>query len=134
MQQEKLVKIDSKTAEVITTKTVTDTRIVNISDLVYERDSMIRTMNLEKDEFSRRQASLEAKVKEMNEEIKRFLDIGLSTEVIAPEVPVVVEEVKVKEEISTEESLKAVEEIKAAKEMGAAEEVVVEEVAPEVKE
>lgn len=134
MQQEKLVKIDSKTAEVITTKTVTDTRIVNISDLVYERDSMIRTMNLEKDEFSRRQASLEAKVKEMNEEIKRFLDIGLSTEVIAPEVPVVVEEVKAKEEISTEESLKAVEEIKAAKEMGAAEEVVVEEVAPEVKE
>lgn len=85
---EKYKKVDSGTAEVTITKTVTETETIKLVDLINERDSIIRTKNMETDEFNARMAKLDVIIEEMNAKIKKLTDIGLSTEVISPDVQV----------------------------------------------
>lgn len=107
--QEKLVKIDDQTAEIVTTKTVVEKQTVNIQTLIYERDSMVRTKNQIMIDYETQLRSLDAKVSQMNDEIKKLTDIGLRPAVQGADIPVVVIEEEKKVEPIQEE---VVEEVK----------------------
>ena len=101
---EKFKKIDSQTAEVTTTKTVTETQTIKMSDLINDRDSLIRTKNMETTEFNDRIKNIDEKIQEHNLRIKQLTDIGIKALVLAPEISTV-EEVKVDEVKILEEAV-----------------------------
>lgn len=86
--QEKLTKVDNKTAELVVVRTTTEKQVFNIDTLVYERDSLIRTKNTRLDEQAQEIARIDAQIKSFNLRIKTLTDLGLVAGVVAPEVPV----------------------------------------------
>lgn len=86
--QEKVKKIDNDTAEITVTKTVVEKQVVNLSSLIYERDSLVRTKNMETDEFNLRMNKIDMLISDMNDKIKALTDIGLKVEVVSPDVVV----------------------------------------------
>ena len=85
---QKINKIDNDTAEVITVETITKKETVSLSYLISERDSMVRTKNMEAGIFEARDKMLASKIEELNVQIKNLTSAGLSTEVVSSDIPV----------------------------------------------
>jgi len=126
-------KIDGNSAEVTFTEVVTRKEQVSLPTLIYERDSMIRTIAANDLENFQRNEKIKIHLKEVEEEIALLTNLGIRAQVVNPEIIVEekVEEVVVEEEKVEEQKIEevVVEEEKAIEsEQPVANDIVVEDI------